>query len=220
MTSDQLTLFAEDFPAPIFPSLVRDSASPDPRAAYGRSTPELLAKFDPATSSWRTSQLCLDGALSEFSETWPRSGLMRSGTAYLLPPLVRLTDETGSGSLPTPSATSYGTNHGGGMGRVGPVRPSLETMARKDLWPTPTQAMAKDYGPLGSKAWQHNFDRGRLDATAKAYGTKNAGSLNPAWVEFLMGYETGWTVLEASVMQSYPKLRRSSAKQSSRKRGS
>jgi hypothetical protein len=39
--------------------------------------------------------------------------------------------------LPTPSAVSYGTNHGGAAARVGPVRPSLETMARHELWPTP-----------------------------------------------------------------------------------
>ena len=71
----------------------------------GQSTPELLARYDRATSSWRTSQLCLDGALSEFSETWPRSGTMRNGTAYQLPPLVPLTDATASGSWPTPSAS-------------------------------------------------------------------------------------------------------------------
>jgi hypothetical protein len=68
----------------------------------GASTPELLASYDPATSSWRTSQLCLDGGLSEFSETWPRSGLMRSGTAYRLPPLVPLTNATGFSLWPTP----------------------------------------------------------------------------------------------------------------------
>ena len=39
--------------------------------------------------------------------------------------------------LPTPSASPYGTNQGGAAGRVGPVRPSLQTMARKMMWPTP-----------------------------------------------------------------------------------
>src|SRR5262245_23871511 len=92
-------------------SLARTSVSPErargwlgSAAAYGRSTPELLARYDRATSSWRTSQLCLDGGLELFSETWPRSGLMRNGIAYQLPPLVRLTDETGCGSLPTPTS--------------------------------------------------------------------------------------------------------------------
>jgi hypothetical protein len=162
---------AAAFPAKISPSPERARALRASAAGYGRSTPELLARYDRATSSWRTSQLCLDGDLSEFSETWPRSGLMRSGTAYLLPPLVRLTDETGSGLWPTPAAVSYGTNQGGGMGRVGPIRPSLETMARQNLWPT-----ADRYSGLQS------------------YG-QNAilGSLNPTWVEWLMGFPLGWT---------------------------
>lgn len=125
-------------------SPVRTSASPErvlgsPVLArdYGRSTPELLARLDRDSSSWRTSQLSLLGGLTEFSETWPRSGLMRNGTAYRLPPLVPLTDATESGLLPTPAATSYGSNQGGAAGRVGPVRESLETMARRGTLPTP-----------------------------------------------------------------------------------
>ena len=42
-----------------------------------------------------------------FSETWPRSATMRSGTVYRLPGLARATDGTDSGSWPgwpTPSA--------------------------------------------------------------------------------------------------------------------
>jgi hypothetical protein len=67
-------------------------------AAYGRSTPELLARFDPDTSSWRTSQLCLDGDLTEFSETWPRSGLVVAGTVSLPLPSGHRIVEIESGS--------------------------------------------------------------------------------------------------------------------------
>ena len=68
--------------------------------AYGRSTPNY----------WRTTTryvivenvaALLGRGLATFSETWPRSGMMRNGIAYQLPPLVRLTDETGSGLWPT-----------------------------------------------------------------------------------------------------------------------
>lgn len=69
---------------------------------YGRTTADLLANFDPATSSWRTSQRCLIEGWTEFSETWPRSGLMRNGTAYRLPTLAPLISEIASGLLPTP----------------------------------------------------------------------------------------------------------------------
>ena len=99
--------------------------------AYGESTPVLLAKYSPSSSSWRTSQLCLDGDLEEFSETWPRSGMMRSGTVYRLPTLVRLTDETGSGFWPTPRVQSA---TGSGPSRIG-SKTDLQTAVK--MWPTP-----------------------------------------------------------------------------------
>src|SRR3990172_688208 len=78
---------------------------------YGKNSVELLAKYDPDTQSWRTCQLSLvetegDG-LAEFSETWPRSGMMRNGIAYQLPPLVPLTVEIEFGSLPTPTSRDH-----------------------------------------------------------------------------------------------------------------
>ena len=103
----------------IFLSPERAKALQAAARAYGRSSPELLAKYDPDTSSWRTSQLCLDGDLQTFSETWPRSGTMRNGIAYQLSPLVPLTDAIGSGSWPTPHSnmsTGPGTQgRDGGM---------------------------------------------------------------------------------------------------------
>ena len=50
---------------------------------------------------------------------------------------ARLTSENESISLPTPSATQYGSNQGGAAGRTGKVRHSLESMANHNLWPTP-----------------------------------------------------------------------------------
>ena len=69
---------------------------------YGANMPDLLARYDRSTSLWRTSQHCLGGGLDEFSETWPRSGTMRSGIAFQLPPLVYLMSEIACGLLPTP----------------------------------------------------------------------------------------------------------------------
>lgn len=47
---------------------------------------------------------------------------------------------------PTPTASSYGSNRGGAAGRTGKVRHSLESMARHDLWPTPTASMGERGG--------------------------------------------------------------------------
>jgi hypothetical protein len=40
------------------------------------------------------------------------------------------------------------------------------------------------------------------------------GSLNPTWVEWLMGFPLGWTVCEALVTASSRKFRKSSGGQS------
>jgi len=73
-------------------------------AASGAITGELLARFDRATSSWKTSQRCLLEGLAAFSETWPRSGTMLGGIVYTAPPLAPLMREIASGLLPTPQA--------------------------------------------------------------------------------------------------------------------
>jgi hypothetical protein len=179
--SNQLTLFAEAFPASPTPWLV-DAKDLPMSATSGPSSPELFAKFDPA-GSWRKTYpdccpVMLDGSLEPFLETWPRAGMTRNGTAYQRPPSAPLTKEIGSGSwrtptaeeathpgrtvtkpgqqyhltvqvqerqmFPTPTTESYGTNQGGAAGRVGPIRPSLETMARQNLWPTPCAEDAKN----------------------------------------------------------------------------
>lgn len=100
--SDQLMLFAEVSPAKIYRSQEKVRALMASAAAYGAKSPVLLANYDRATSSWKTSQRCLVEGWAEFSETWPRSGMTRNGIAYQLPTLAHLTDETGCGLLPTP----------------------------------------------------------------------------------------------------------------------
>ena len=78
----------------------------------GESLPGLLARYDPDTSSWKTSQRCAIEAWESFCQIWPRAGMMRSGIAYQRRSSARRTTGTGSGLLPTPSGTSnHGKNH-------------------------------------------------------------------------------------------------------------
>jgi hypothetical protein len=160
--------------------LERVQVLPESAADYGESSPVWLANFDPVTSSWRTSGLFAVEDSPQFSETLPRSGMTRSGTLFLLPPLVRLIYASGSGSsrllptplhsdadrprrspgsialgggpklmdvlLPTPTASDYSSNQGGAAGRVGPVRYSLDGMAKRGMIPTPTAGDAKQSG--------------------------------------------------------------------------
>jgi len=63
------------------------------------------------------------------------------------------------------------------------------------MWPTPRASGWKGTGPLGSKSHNHRLEKGYLDATVQERG-QVSGSLNPAWVEWLMGYPEGWTDLK------------------------
>ena len=232
----------------------------------GASTGELLASYDPASSSWRTFQACLVSGWEPFSETWPRSGMMRSGIAYQLPPSAPLTGETASGSLPTPTA------------KANMMAPSMQKWsAHRNLWPTPAasvtnlsespeswQARADKLkakgingngagvpltvavkmwptptSSLGTKGGRVTPRKSREGGTlieavsARRFATptsrdwrsgkaspetlaKNSrplseqigGSLNPTWVEWLMGFPLGWTVCELWETRSSRKSRK------------
>jgi hypothetical protein len=157
---------------------------------YGQSAPVCLGTFDLNTPSLKTSQTCLTdtGAigLSEYSGTFPRSGMMRSGTVYQLPNLARTITEIGSGLLPTPAASTGGTT-----GNWQPIRPSghraqLSLQQYVRMWPTPTAHNAKE------GAYPAEYERNTPTLAAQA-----GGKLNPMWVEWLMGFPLGHTDLSA-----------------------
>lgn len=111
-----------------------------PEADYGAKSPVSLANFDPATRSWRTSQISLlalassqAGGLELFSETWPRSGMMQNGIAFQLAPLVPRTREIGSGLWQTPVADDAVERTAGKFNSRG--EPKLSAQVK--LWPTP-----------------------------------------------------------------------------------
>jgi site-specific DNA-cytosine methylase len=105
-TSNGSTLSAADSPAKTSatpddaPESLRDSTARD----SGESSNESFASYDPDSCSWRTSQHSLFGGLTLYSQTWPRSGSMRNGSAVRRPTLVPLTAEIGSGLWATPVA--------------------------------------------------------------------------------------------------------------------
>lgn len=135
---------------------------------YGDTWRGSLARYDPDSCSWRTLQLSFLEDLSEYSETFPRSGMTRHGLLWELPTLGPRISVTGSGLWPTPvasdstrSSTSYprGNRTLVDLARTFPTpcamdarswrfnksaskgaapRPTLAMMARRDLWPTPT----------------------------------------------------------------------------------
>ena len=145
------TSSAADSPARISATPASAPESTESAADFGASTRESFASYDPASSSWKTSQLCLDGELSEFSETWPRAGMTRSGKAFERPMLARHTDESESGlsltlkqthHVPTPTSSDYierrctNTDRASALNFETNKSVSLDRWVK--MWPTPT----------------------------------------------------------------------------------
>jgi hypothetical protein len=210
-----LTLYLAAFRAKTLVPQERAQESTESDPGCGAIWQELLARYDPSTSSWRTPQSSLLGDYTEFSETWPRWGSMQDGVSYRRQTLVPPTSETESGLLPTPLA-SLGTN-GGPNQRDSSGRPGLQMAAM--TWPTPISQDAKHsgYAPSGPgkadklsyavvrwptpRAFMHKdstTDRGKHNL-----GEVVGGTLNPTWVEWLMGWPLEWTDLKPLAMDKF-----------------
>ena len=182
-------------------------------AGYGQSAPVLLGSFDPDTPFLKTSQTCLmengEFGLSEYSGTFPRSGMMRSGTVYQLPNLARTITEIGSGLSATQEKFYWRTPD---TGSGGTPKALLEGKTHREsgnaiqvrlsdqvkMWPTPS---TRDYkgGYIGGRIRNGKVSWDTLDVAVQHTDNqeKTNGTLNPTWVEWLMGFPLGHTDLNA-----------------------
>ena len=214
-------------------SLARTSAPPGRAQESTAAAPACgptwrgsLAKFDPASCSWKTAQLSLLEDLAESLETWPRSGLMLRGECFPLLTLEHRTVESGSGLSGVPDGVRFfHTPNTGGLDGGSNSRRALA--ARQ--WPTPT--VCGNYNRKGASATSGD---GLATAVIQSFRTPNAtdgakwsnqtqaereakgqqvrlghqlgagGSLNPTWVEWLMGWPLGWTDLNPLATDKCP----------------
>lgn len=132
--------------------------------------------------------------------------------AYLLPPLVRLTDEIGSGSsltgktthhVPTPTASDHIERNSTSTEALNfEMNKSVSLDRWVNRWPTPTTddanqgERARASGTISSLSRAAKY--GYANALPQDYERTTApiGSLNPTWVEWLMGFPLGWTDLD------------------------
>ena len=164
----------------------------------GRTYFPLLKENDPlgafskmfmGTSQWVSTKCYL---------TWKGKATPQGRSLFQLVPLTHLTEETGSGSSvemwPTPRACSAMSAENI-QNRVNDKFPNLESEVARSMWPTPT---ARDYKDSGENMNLYRSERQntQLGVVAKRSEPENIGSLNPAWVEWLMGYPRGWTDLK------------------------
>lgn len=140
-------------------------------ATSGNQQRSASARYSRRSRSWKTSQRSLLDS-GESSPDWTKSGLMRSGRAFLqgrsMPPTVEI---------------------------AGGVWPST------GRWPTPRKSTYKGVGPLGSKSHRHRLDRSYLDATVQEH-EQATGKLNPRFLEWMMGWPIGWTERRPSGTES------------------
>lgn len=201
-------------------SLVRMFRQPEnarelAKARGQTSTPRLsasFAKYDRAFSTWRTFQQSLGGGCSQLSwQTWPKSGLMKSdGSVYELPTWAPTIIETGGGVWLTPHGFSQDGKSNG---------PSGNELGRKVnlslIWPSPTASECSGGGqnPEKRKSGGHhvrlrdavmfptptvqdsanNAGPSQLKRNTLPLNVVDGGSLNPTWVEWLMGFPLGST---------------------------
>lgn len=169
---NELTLLPED-------SLARTSALQETRSGtvkestenglgYGLKCLGLLGRLCPDTFLWKTLQPSLFQDSEELLATFPRWGMTRNGELLELIPPEPPTSEKESGYWPTP----------------------LRSDATRG--PTTAERNQKRLGGISLvsavKHWQSPAERQRDQPL-------DGGSLNPDWVEWLMGWPIGWTGL-------------------------
>lgn len=172
-----LTSFRAGFHVPTSHAPAKEQASKAKNPAYGESLPASLAKYDPATSSWKTPQCSLFADSEPFSVTWPAWGTMRNGVAYQRPTpsglnaframitrhLTTSASESGSSlRAPTPRAAESTETQQARMARGTKASKNMTSFARA---PTPRACEADHppYGPRGNglQQWMTSEDSQR-----------------------------------------------------------
>ncbi len=213
LTGEQLSLWtssAADTPANHSAPQENDEAqTTQDTFGHGYETP--LAHYDPDTRSWKTSgDISLWGE-SPSLESLPKSGMTRNGVLYQQPDWVRPIDVIASSLWPTPTAVTRPME-----GNVRMYRAKIEagemTEAEANailgksvweahskipaMWPTPTFGKLAG-GTGGMQQIEAKYLAGEITSEERrAMRAGNGGKLNPAWVEWLMGFPIGWTDLE------------------------
>ena len=161
--------------------------------AFGATWQELSVRYDRDTCSWRTHRSLWDEDLSACSLTLPRWGSMRDGVLSERTTVPLPTSANDSGLWPTPVASDTGD-------RKRPYAQGGTPLSLAVKYMTPTAQIGKKCG---------GRHRGKADTLASQIaeleGLKqtSTGRLNPQWVEWLMGWPTGWTDCAALAMDRF-----------------
>jgi len=140
---EKLTQFAEASLVRTFQLLVEALGLQENGRAFGEKWRELSVKYNPDTHSWKTHQCSLLEGLDEFSETFPKWGMMQNGVCWERIIAERPTSETESGFWRSPDTGQGGTS---GLLKKGlnkrangqPIQIRLvDQVNNPRFWPTP-----------------------------------------------------------------------------------
>ena len=199
---DLLTWFREDFLAKtsVQQGKVQASKARDP--AFGEKWQESLVRYDLHSCSWRTAPYSDKEVLPWSSVTLPRWGMTLSGFVFQRKTLVRPIKGTGSGFLPTPTATdANGRTYYYQSGTKETAVPSLLGVAK--LLPTPA---ASDW--KGRYTWETVRTRMKMTRGVRLPEelSRRCGQAiipNPEFWEWTMGWPIGWTGLKPLAMDKF-----------------
>lgn len=134
---------------------------------YGAKWQGLSAKLDLRTYLWRMDGFSLDADYQECLLNWPLSGMMLDGHAWEAKQLVRLRNDSAVGFWPTPTKQIM----------------ARRITAKKEHWKSHDGTTLLDAILLEERSKQEKSFR--LDT----------GSLNPDFIDWLMGSPVGWSGL-------------------------
>ena len=102
-----LTLYLAAFHAKTSAQQEKAQELTESAAECGEKWRASFTKYNPNSRSWKTHQCSLLGDLDEFSEIWPKWGLMHDGECWEQQTLAQITNGTEFGLLPTPVKSDY-----------------------------------------------------------------------------------------------------------------
>jgi len=211
---NQLTLFAADTHAS--PSVLPGSDwARQMTVTSGLSISGLSKNSGPLGSLERTLLATSTWASTLCYLTWKAKGTPQGRLLFQLAPWTQSTDEIERGLWPTPrSCSAMAANITKEAIANAPERfPNLETAVALRMWPTPSSTDNRDRGNAASGAVIRRAEKGKQLMLSQVVSDVS-GALNPPWVEWLMGFPTGWTDLKPSEMPLSRKSRKSSGGQS------
>ena len=178
---------------------------------FGGSSTVLSTSYDPVSQSWKTLQQSMFEDYQQSLDRCPKSGMTVNGRLYQLHNAEHPTSDVDGLVLPTPTASDAGpaailnenTNivyTGKGTPRKvsnNGVNGSLGLARTVMLLPTPTVNESKN-NPSGASQWARhdslNVEAAKLQGLDKTTGKDFR--LNPLFVEEMMGFPIGFTVLK------------------------